>query len=102
LLAAIAVILLMNCQTNWSSQDVREFNQINSAHASRQSIIFRKDSMKNEDDSKPTDSTPPSPVLPKIISFKDLARCGDEIWIENNGSLYRLRCTKLGKLILTK
>lgn len=40
--------------------------------------------------------------LPKIISFDSLSRCGDEIWIENNGQIYRLRRTKQGKLILTK
>ena len=40
--------------------------------------------------------------LPKIIKFSDLVRCGDEIWIENNGEVYRLRKTKQGKLILTK
>jgi hemin uptake protein HemP len=40
--------------------------------------------------------------LPKIISFDSLARCGEEIWIENNGQIYRLRRTKQGKLILTK
>ncbi|MFK7736250.1 MAG: hemin uptake protein HemP [Pirellulaceae bacterium] len=41
-------------------------------------------------------------VLPKIIPFDTLARCGEEIWIENNGQIYRLRRTKQGKLILTK
>lgn len=40
--------------------------------------------------------------LPKIINFDVLARCGDEIWIENNGQIYRLRRTRQGKLILTK
>ena len=40
--------------------------------------------------------------LPKIVNFEDLAVCGEEIWIENNGDLYRLRRTKQGKLILTK
>ncbi|MEM7452800.1 MAG: hemin uptake protein HemP [Planctomycetota bacterium] len=40
--------------------------------------------------------------MPKIISFESLARCGDEIWIENNGQIYRLRRTRQGKLILTK
>ncbi|MEZ6136679.1 MAG: hemin uptake protein HemP [Pirellulaceae bacterium] len=40
--------------------------------------------------------------LPKIVPFDDLARCGDEIWIENNGQIYRLRKTRQGKLILTK
>lgn len=43
-----------------------------------------------------------SAELPKIIKFNDLARCGDEIWIEFESSLYRLRRTKQGKLILTK
>ena len=41
-------------------------------------------------------------ALPKIIKFESLARCGDEVWIENLGQIYRLRRTKQGKLILTK
>ena len=40
--------------------------------------------------------------LPKIVKFEQLARCGEEIWIENDGQIYRLRKTKHGKLILTK
>lgn len=40
--------------------------------------------------------------LPKIIPFSNLATCGEEVWIENNGQLYRLRRTSQGKLILTK
>ena len=40
--------------------------------------------------------------VPKIVSFQALARCGDEIWIENDGQIYRLRKTRQGKLILTK
>ena len=44
----------------------------------------------------------PAHILPKIVSFKSLARCGDEIWIENDGQIYRLRRTRQGKLILTK
>ncbi len=40
--------------------------------------------------------------MPKIIRFETLARCGEEIWIENGGQIYRLRRTKQGKLILTK
>lgn len=39
---------------------------------------------------------------PKIIKFAELCRCGDEIWIENGGEIYRLRKTRQGKLILTK
>lgn len=42
------------------------------------------------------------PRVPKIVPFEELSRCGDEIWISHNGHLYRLRSTKLGKLILTK
>ena len=70
----------------------------------------------NSDNGEPEDGEPidgdvnPEPVpfkmdpkaLPKIISFESLARCGDEIWIENNGQIYRLRRTKQDKLILTK
>lgn len=54
--------------------------------------------------SKPSGSESAVPVskLPKIIPFSTLAPCGDEIWIENNGQLYRLRRTSQGKLILTK
>jgi hemin uptake protein HemP len=40
--------------------------------------------------------------MPKIIKFDQLARCGDEIWIECNAQIYRLRRTRQGKLILTK
>lgn len=40
--------------------------------------------------------------LPKIIPFEQLARCGEEIWIECSGQIYRLRRTRQGKLILTK
>lgn len=42
------------------------------------------------------------PALPKIIKFTDLARCGDEVWIEHERQIYRLRRTRQGKLILTK
>ena len=40
--------------------------------------------------------------LPKIIHFDELARCGEEIWLECAGQLYRLRKTRQDKLILTK
>ncbi len=49
-----------------------------------------------------TTSPPGAAALPKIVSFKSLARCGEEIWIENDGQIYRLRRTRQGKLILTK
>lgn len=51
---------------------------------------------------EPATSEPPASAFPKIIRFDALARCGDEIWIENEGQIYRLRKTKQGKLILTK
>jgi hemin uptake protein HemP len=47
-------------------------------------------------------SLPDFSKFPKIVAFKDLCRCGEEIWIENDGQIYRLRRTKQGKLILTK
>ncbi|NND96193.1 MAG: hemin uptake protein HemP [Pirellulaceae bacterium] len=40
--------------------------------------------------------------MPKIIKFDELARCGDEVWIEHERQIYRLRRTRQGKLILTK
>lgn len=46
--------------------------------------------------------TATSAGLPKIVPFRSICRCGDEVWIENEGTLYRLRRTRQGKLILTK
>ncbi len=61
----------------------------------------------NEGATTPTKTTTAEPVsqsvkMPKVLAFRDLCRCGDEVWIENDGQIYRLRRTKLGKLILTK
>lgn len=53
------------------------------------------------DEDQPSESSE-VPMLPKIIKFDTLARCGDEIWIEHNGQIYRLRKTRQDKLILTK
>ncbi len=58
------------------------------------------DPAKGEDPNQGT--TPTAAQLPKIIKFESLARCGDEIWIESEGQIYRLRKTRQGKLILTK
>lgn len=62
-----------------------------------------------KDDNTPTEDFPGSESdssladkMPKIIRFDQLARCGDEIWIECNGQIYRLRRTRQNKLILTK
>lgn len=66
---------------------------------------FDENRQKNESDDANTPHEIPSKLaesLPKIISFDSIARCGDEIWIENSGQIYRLRKTKQGKLILTK
>jgi hemin uptake protein HemP len=38
----------------------------------------------------------------KVVRFDDLAHCGNEVWIEYQGKLYRLQSTRQGKLILTK
>jgi hemin uptake protein HemP len=54
------------------------------------------------DDLKTESNSVADSILPKIVRFADLARCGDEIWIEHQGKLYRLRQTRQGKLILTK
>lgn len=62
--------------------------------------------MSNEPPNDPLSDVPDSEDfadrLPKIIPFEQLARCGEEIWIECNGQIYRLRRTRQGKLILTK
>ncbi|WP_416136247.1 hemin uptake protein HemP [Aquabacterium sp. A7-Y] len=49
----------------------------------------------------------PVPPLPSVavtppVSSSSLLRGGKSVQIEHNGSLYQLRATKLGKLILTK
>ena len=49
-----------------------------------------------------TETAVSAALLPKIIKFSELARCGYEVWIEFESQLYRLRKTKQGKLILTK
>lgn len=54
------------------------------------------------DDKHPTPADLTHAQLPKIVKFESLARCGDEIWIESDGQIYRLRKTRQGKLILTK
>ena len=51
---------------------------------------------------QPPVGMPLAEQLPKIVRFDSLARCGDEVWIENEGQIYRLRRTRAGKLILTK
>jgi hemin uptake protein HemP len=42
------------------------------------------------------------PNPPITVSFEELAQHGFEVWIESGGQIYRLRRTRLGKLILTK
>lgn len=63
--------------------------------------------MPEETPLKSNDCEPSPPLreqlkLPKIIHFDELARCGEEVWIECAGQLYRLRKTRQDKLILTK
>ncbi|MCD0459392.1 hemin uptake protein HemP [Roseiconus lacunae] len=54
------------------------------------------------DEHRTSPSPPPEIELPKIVRFEELARCGEEVWIEFSGQIYRLRKTRQGKLILTK
>lgn len=76
-----------------------------------------KDSLKNGEPMNATTPTDAAPIVEtsavvapktdtshtlKVVRFETLARCGDEIWIENEGQIYRLRRTRQGKLILTK
>ena len=54
------------------------------------------------DSAADTQTKPDTSHILKVVKFETLARCGDEIWIENEGQIYRLRRTRQGKLILTK
>lgn len=38
----------------------------------------------------------------KVVSFEEIAGDQKEVLIDNHGDIYRLRRTRLGKLILTK
>ena len=64
--------------------------------------LLRLESVAATEQTAPTQKIAAHAGLPKIIKFDALARCGDEIWIENEGQIYRLRKTRQGKLILTK
>jgi hemin uptake protein HemP len=45
----------------------------------------------------------PSPIAPRPrVASADILRGNAEVEIEHRGTLYRLRVTSLGKLILTK
>ena len=64
------------------------------------------DPVEGSDDRLSADSSDPEmdkkPRTPKMVRFTELATCGDEIWIEHGGQIYRLRRTRQDKLILTK
>ncbi|MCU0967229.1 MAG: hemin uptake protein HemP [Rubrivivax sp.] len=45
---------------------------------------------------------PPEPQRLRRIASRDLFAGGREVEIEHQSQVYRLRCTSLGKLILTK
>ena len=67
--------------------------------------MSERDSLTEPHVDSPAEPSPASTreqSFPKIVKFEALARCGEEIWIENNGQIYRLRRTRQGKLILTK
>ena len=54
-------------------------------------------------ENRPTKAPPPAkPQGPALLESKMLFRQGQEVVIRHQGELYRLRCTRNGKLILTK
>jgi hemin uptake protein HemP len=44
----------------------------------------------------------PARAVPRTLMSRDLLGDAQEVIIEHDGDLYRLRCTSKGKLILTK
>ena len=50
----------------------------------------------------PSSLTEPAETRPRSITSTELLGGQDEIVIQHNGSLYRLRLTRQDKLILTK
>jgi hemin uptake protein HemP len=53
------------------------------------------------DESMQTAASPATAVRPRVAS-NDILRGSAEVEIDHRGTLYRLRVTSLGKLILTK
>ncbi|MDX1653713.1 MAG: hemin uptake protein HemP [Candidatus Competibacteraceae bacterium] len=45
---------------------------------------------------------PDSPAPPPVIESRQLLKNADEVLIRHQGQFYRLRCTRQGRLILTK
>jgi len=52
--------------------------------------------------SDPSGSQPKRPLPIKVIDLKELIGSAKEIHLYHAGELYRLRVTKLNKLLLTK
>lgn len=57
--------------------------------------------MDDERDEHPTPATPPRDPEP-VLQAADLFGDRREVWIELDGTRYRLRITRRGKLILQK
>ena len=58
--------------------------------------------MINDDNIVETENHEKSDSTPRVIPADDLFHNDDEIWIEHNGEMYRLRITRRNKLILQK
>ena len=54
------------------------------------------------EESMPSAALPAAPVTRARVPSNDILRGSAEVEIDHRGTLYRLRVTSLGKLILTK
>jgi hemin uptake protein HemP len=105
-----AGVSLVGRDTQSRSSQLDSRRLIQDSRARKRTATGRKDSIMSSPNKalEAADHQPDRPAgsrelhLPKIISFESLVRCGDEVWIENEGQIYRLRRTRQGKLILTK
>jgi hemin uptake protein HemP len=57
--------------------------------------------MKTKDNGPTSPSAPRTPAKPPLVRSSELLGSAGELLIEHEGRLYRLRRTRLGKLILT-
>ena len=53
-------------------------------------------------DHQSEDSAPGERRMPPVVPFATLAQGREEVWIQLDERIYRLRRTRQGKLILTK
>lgn len=58
--------------------------------------------MEDKEESEVESVPPPLPLRAPYLSFEELAKGANEVVIEHDNQLYRLRLTRNGKLILNK